>query len=59
MKDTMCAAVDLSQKSIQIAIEDKQDTLVMESKIGKNEDLLLGYLKDINAHVVMESGSND
>ena len=48
MKDIMYA-VDLSQKSIQIAIKDKQGKLVKESKMDKNKDLLLEYLKDANA----------
>ena len=54
----MYAAIDLSQKSIQIAIKDKQGKLIKESKMAKNKDLLLEYLKDTNGQVVMESRYN-
>ena len=54
----MYAAINFSQKSIQITIKDKQGKLVKESKMDKNKYLLLEYLKDANVQVVMESGYN-
>ena len=54
----MYAALDLHEKSIQCVLKDDQGKIVRESKMGKDEDRILGFLDGTQAKVVMESGYN-
>jgi transposase len=54
----MYAALDLHEKSIQCVLKDDQGKIVRESKLGKDEDRILGFLDGTQARVVMESGYN-
>jgi transposase len=54
----MYAALDLHEKSIQCVLKDDQGKIVRESKLGKDEDRILGFLDGTQAKVVMESGYN-
>jgi transposase len=54
----MYAALDLHEKSIQCVLKDDRGKIVRESKMGKDEDRILGFLDGTQAKVVMESGYN-
>ncbi len=54
----MYAALDLHEKSIQCVLKDDEGRIVKESKMGKDEDRILGFLDGTRARVVMESGHN-
>ena len=54
----MYAALDLHEKSIQCVLKDDQGKIVRESKMGKDEARILGFLDGTQAKVVMESGYN-
>ncbi len=54
----MYAALDLHERSIQCVLKDEDGRIVRESKIGKDEDGILGFLGGTQAKVVMESGYN-
>lgn len=54
----MYAALDLHEKSIQCVLKDDDGRVVKESKMGKDEDRILGFLDGTRAKVVMESGYN-
>jgi transposase len=54
----MCAALDLHERSIQVVLKDNQGRIVKESKMGKDEERILGFLDGTQAKVVMESGYN-
>ena len=54
----MCAALDLHERSIQVVLKDDQGRIVKESKMGKDEERILGFLDGTQAKVVMESGYN-
>ena len=54
----MYAALDLHEKSIQCVLKDDQGKIVRESKMGKDEDRILGFLYGTQAKAVMESGYN-
>jgi len=54
----MCAALDLHERSIQVVLKDNQGRIVKESKMGKEEERILGFLDGTQAKVVMESGYN-
>ena len=54
----MYAALDLHEKSIQCVLKDDEGKIVKESKMGKDEDKILGFLDGTRAKVVMESGYN-
>ena len=54
----MYAALDLHEKSIQCVLKDDQGQIVRESKMGKDEEKILGFLDGTQARVVMESGYN-
>jgi len=55
---SMYAALDLHEKSIQCVLKDDEGKIVKESKMGKDEDKILGFLDGTRAKVVMESGYN-
>jgi transposase len=52
----MYAALDLHERSIQCVLKDDTGKIVRESKMGKDEDRILGFLDGTHASVVMESG---
>ena len=54
----MYAALDLAERSIQCVLKDDTGKIVRESKMGKDEDRILGFLDGTQAKVVMESGYN-
>jgi transposase len=54
----MYAALDLHERSIQVVLKDDQGRIVRESKMGKDEERILGFLDGTQAKVVMESGYN-
>jgi transposase len=54
----MYAALDLHEKSIQCVLKDDQGRIVRESKMGKDEEKILGFLDGTQAKIVMESGYN-
>ena len=54
----MFAALDLSQRSVQAVLKDDLGRILRESKMGKDEERILGFLKGTKARVVMESGYN-
>ena len=54
----MYAALDLHEKSIQCVLKDDQGKIVRESRMGKDEEKILGFLDGTQAKVVMESGYN-
>ena len=55
---SMYAALDLHEKSIQCVLKDDTGKVVKESKVGKDEERILGFLDGTRAKVVMESGYN-
>ncbi len=54
----MYAALDLHERSIQCVLKDDDGRIVRESKVGKDEERILGFLDGTHAKVVMESGYN-
>lgn len=54
----MYAALDLHKESIQCVLKDDHGRIIKESKMGKDEDRILGFLAGTRAKVVMESGYN-
>jgi transposase len=54
----MYAALDLHEKSIQCVLKDDDGRIIRESKMGKDEKRILGFLDGTRAKVVMESGYN-
>jgi len=54
----MYAALDLHKESIQCVLKDDHGRIIKESKTGRDEDRILGFLDGTKARVVMESGYN-
>lgn len=54
----MYAALDLGQRTVQAVLKREDGKIVKEVKIKKQADLILQFLHETNADVVMESGYN-
>jgi hypothetical protein len=48
----------MRKKSIQCVLKDNDGRIIKESKMGKDEQRILGFLDGSRARVVMESGYN-
>ena len=54
----MYAAFDLYEKSIQRILNDDEEKIIRESKLGEDYDCILRFLDGTQAKVFMESGYN-